>query len=118
MSSPTGDHHVDILLVDSDKAARAISNGLAPDSRTAVAALDRLSPRLSVQAFDAEAVNPVGWSAAHEPESATLRSKFSSGGRGVFSHRLGGDLLEELRSLHHLEDQAGSMTARLSGQPR
>ena len=106
VASPRGDHHVDIVLVDSPTAARSVASGLASQSRPAVAVLDELSPRLSVQAFDAEAVNPIGWSAAHEPGSATLRSRLPSTGRGVVSHRIGGDALEELRSLHHLEDRA------------
>ena len=107
VGSPTGDHHVDVVLVDSPRAASAVAGGSTPDRSPAVAVLDQLSPRLSVQAFDAEAVNPVGWSAAHEPASATLRSQLPSAGRGVFSHRIGGDVLDELRSLHHLEDRAG-----------
>ena len=118
VASSPGDHHVDVVLVDSSAAARAVASRSAPDSRPAMAVLDQLSPRLAVQAFDAEAVNPVGWSAAHEPESATLRSQLPASGRGVFSHRLGGDLLEELRSLHHLEIKQDSTTAPPSGQPR
>ena len=106
VASPTGDHHVDIVLVDSTKAAHAVASGSTLRSGPVVAVLDELSPRISVQAFDAEAVNPVGWSAAHEPGSATLRSQLPSAGRGVFSHRIGGDVLKELRSLHHLEDRA------------
>ena len=106
VASPASDHHVDIVLVDSPGAARSVASGAASHSRPAVAVLDELLPRLSVQAFDAEAVNPIGWSAAHEPESATLRSQLPSAGRGVFSHRIGGDALDELRSLHHLEDRA------------
>ena len=111
VASPAGDHHVDIVLVDSRRAARSVAGGSTVHSRPAVAVLDELSPRLSVQAFDAEAVNPVGWSAAHEPASATLGSQLPSTGRGVFSHRLGGDLLNGLRSLHHLEDRAAFHTS-------
>ena len=106
VASSTGDHHVDIVVVDSPQAARSVASAPTAHSRPAVAVLDELSPRLSVQAFDAEAVNPIGWSAAHEPASATLRSQLPSAGRGIFSHRIGGDLLDELRSLHHLEDRA------------
>ena len=106
VASPAGDHHVDIVLVDSPQAARSVASRSTVGSRPAVAVLDELSPQLSVQAFDAEAVNPIGWSAAHEPASATLRSQLPSAGRGIFSHRIGGDVLDELRSLHHLEDRA------------
>ena len=106
VASPSGDHHVDIVLVDSLQAARSVASGSTLGSGPAVAVLDELSPQLSVQAFDAEAVNPIGWSAAHEPASATLRSQLPPAGRGIFSHRIGGDLLSELRSLHHLEDRA------------
>ena len=106
VAAPAGDHHVDIVLVDSPQAARSVASRSTVGSRPAVAVLDELSPQLSVQAFDAEAVNPIGWSAAHEPASATLRSQLPSAGRGIFSHRIGGDSLDGLRSLHHLEDRA------------
>ena len=106
VGSPTGDHHVDLVLVDSPEAERAVARESTSESRPAVAVLEGAGPRLSVQAFDAEAVNPVGWSAVHEPGAETLRSqlRFSA---GVLSHRIGGDVLEGLRSLHHLEDRAG-----------
>ena len=89
VGSPTGDHHVDLVLVDSPEAAHAGARESTWDSRPAVAVLDEASPQLSVQAFDAEAVNPVGWSAVHEPGAETLRSqlRFSA---GVVSHRIGG----------------------------
>lgn len=106
VASAAGDHHVDVVLVDSSETARAAAGGSGTERRPAVAVLDQASPQLSVQAFDAEAVNPVGWSAAHEPESATLRSLLPAGGRGVFSHQIGGEVLDELRSLHHVEDRA------------
>ena len=106
VSPAGGDHHVDIVLVDSSSVDRPVASGSALRSRPAVVVLDESNPRLSVPAFDAEAVNPIGWSADHEPASATLRAQLPSAGSGVFSHRIGGELLEKLRSLHHLEDRA------------
>ena len=106
VGTPSGDHHVDIMVVDSPSTARSVAGTSPLRNGPAVVRLDKLSPRLSVQAFDAEAVNPIGWSAAHGPASATLRSQLPSSGRGVFSHQIGGDVLGELRSLHHLKDRA------------
>ena len=105
VAAPTGDRHVDLLLVDSAAASEAAAAGLPPESEPRVAVLDRMSPGLRVQAFDAEAVNPVGWSAACEPEAPTLRSVLP-GSRPVPSHLLLGDKLEQLRAVHHLEDEA------------
>ena len=106
VASHTGDHHADLMLVDSPEAERAVANESSPDSRPVVVVLEQLSPQFSVQAFDAESVNPVGWSAAHQPGSATLRSRLPHFPGGVFSHRISPDALDELRPLHHLEDRA------------
>ena len=77
VASSRGDHHVDILLVDSPAAARSVASGPAPHSRPAVAVLDELSPRLSVQAFDAEDCEPhrlVGGSRARIGDAALAAS--------------------------------------------
>ena len=105
VDAPTGDRHVDLLLVDSHEASRAVAEDMPPDAQPVVAVLEQMSPLLRVQAFDPEAVNPIGWSAACEPESPTLRSVLPRTG-GVYSHLMGGDTLEALRAPHHLQDEA------------
>ena len=105
VAAPTGDRHVDLLLVDSAEAERAVTADSSPDAQPVVAVLDQMNPLLRVQAFDAEAVNPVGWSAACEPEAPTLRSRLSAPG-AVHSRLMLGDTLLQLRAAHHLEDRA------------
>ncbi len=106
VASRVGDHHVDVLLADSTAVQRGV-DGSGGDSRHAVAVLAELSPRLSVQAFNPEAVNPVGWSAAcRAGESARLRSLMSLSSNAVPSLQLGGELLADMRSLHHVVDGA------------
>ena len=106
VASRLGDHHVDLLMVDSPRTGGAAIDASSDAPRPAVAVLSELHPRLSVQAFNPEAVNPVGWSASCQPQSAPLKSLMSLPAGGVLSLQLGGELLDELRSLHHLEDQA------------
>lgn len=106
VASRVGDHHIDLLLTDSTAVgggAGSSTDGSGP----AVAVLSELSPRLSVQAFNPEAVNPVGWSSeCRDGESARLRSLMSLSASTVPSLQLGGELLEEMRSLHHIVDSA------------
>ena len=106
VASRVGDHHVDLLVVDSPRTGGAAIDASRDAPRSAVAVLSELHPRLSVQAFNPEAVNPVGWSASCQPQSAPLKSLMSLPAGGVLSLQLGGELLDELRSLHHLEDKA------------
>ena len=105
VAAPTGDRHVDLLLVDSTEAERAVTGDLSPDAQPVVAVLDQLNPLLRVQAFDAETVNPVGWSAVCDPDAPTLRSRLPAPG-AVHSHLMLGDTLRQLRAAHHLEDRA------------
>ena len=105
VAAPTGDRHVDLLLVDSAEAERAVTGDLSPDAQPVVAVLDQMNPLLRVQAFDAEAVNPVGWSAVCEPDAPTLRSCLPAPG-AVHGHLMLGDTLLQLRAAHHLEDRA------------
>ena len=105
VAAPTGDRHMDLLLVDSTEAERAVTGDLSPDAQPVVAVLDQLNPLLRVQAFDAETVNPVGWSAVCEPDAPTLRSRLPAPG-AVHSHLMLGDTLRQLRAAHHLEDRA------------
>ena len=105
VAAPTGDRHVDLLLVDSAEAERAVTGDSSPDAQPVVAVLDQMNPLLRVQAFDAETVNPVGWSAVCEPDAPTLRSRLPAPG-AVHSHLMLGDTLRQLRAAHHLEDRA------------
>ena len=100
-----GDHHVDVLLADSVRVAEAALRTSTLERPPAIAVLAELPPRLSVQAFNPEAVNPIGWSAACEEDNAGLRSALSLGRGSVFSLQMGGELLAGLRSQHHVEDR-------------
>ncbi|WP_428119076.1 glycosyltransferase [Candidatus Poriferisodalis sp.] len=101
-----GDHHVDVVVADSPGAGDALLRTGTLERRPAVAVLPDLTPRLSVQAFNPEAVNPIGWSAHCEPDSASLRSLMSLSRGSVFSLQIGGELLVDLRSRHHLADRS------------
>ena len=107
VASRLGDQHVDLLVVDSPRTRRAASDAAGEEPRPAVAVLSELHPRLSVQAFNPEAVNPAGWSAQCQPESAPLKSLMSLSAGAVLSLQIGGELLDELRSRHHVDDRAG-----------
>ena len=106
VASRLGDQHVDLLVVDSPRTRRAASDAAGEEPHPAVAVLSELHPRLSVQAFNPEAVNPAGWSAQCQPESVPLKSLMSLSAGAVLSLQIGGELLDELRSRHHVEDRA------------
>ena len=99
-----GDHHVDLLVTDSPRASHTAMEGSPGDAPPAVAVLPQLAPQMSVQAFNPEAVNPIGWSAECTTESARLRSLLSVSTGSAFSLQIGGELLADLRAKHHLED--------------
>lgn len=101
-----GDHHVDVLLADSARVAQAALRTSTLERPPAVAVLSDLPSGLSVQAFNPEAVNPVGWSPDCDLEGTPLRSALSLERGSVFSLQIGGELLAELRSRHHLVDRA------------
>ena len=101
-----GDHHVDVVVADSAKAGEAALRGAPVERRPAVAVLAGMAPLARVQAFNPEAVNPIGWSAGSEPEPASVRSLLSLARGSIFSLWLGGELLAELRAPHHLTDSA------------
>ena len=107
VASRLGDDHVDLLMVDSPQTRAAASDPSGDGPGPAVAVLSELPPRLGVQAFNPEAVNPAGWSAQCQPESLPLKSVMSLSASAVLSLQIGGELLAELRSLHHVDDQAG-----------
>ena len=102
-----GDHHVDVVVADSVKAGDAALRGASNERQPVVAVLADMSPMARVQAFNPEAVNPIGWSANFEPEPASVRSLLSLARGSIFSLYLGGELLADLRSPHHLTDSAG-----------
>ena len=106
VSSRVGDCHADVVLADSQRTADAASGASSDGRRPSVAVLSRQPPQLSVQAFNPEAVNPIGWSADYEDESAPLHSMLSVSTGSVLSLEIGGDLLTDLRTKHHLTDSA------------
>ncbi len=106
VASRVGDDHVDLLMVDSPRTRAAMSDSSGDSTAPAVAVLSEMHPRLGVQAFNPEAVNPAGWSAACRPESAPLKSLMSLSASAVLSLQIGGELLTEMRSLHHVDDRA------------
>ncbi|WP_419922417.1 glycosyltransferase [Candidatus Poriferisodalis sp.] len=102
-----GDHHVDVVVADSARAGDAMLRGASGERCPAVAVLSDMAPLMKVPAFNPEAVNPVGWSADCGGEPAPVRSLLSLGRGAIFSLHLGGELLADLRSRHHLTDAAG-----------
>ena len=102
-----GDHHVDVVVADSAKAGEAALRGASNERQPLVAVLGDMPPMASVQAFNPEAVNPIGWSAGFEPVPASVRSLLSLARGPIFSLYLGGELLADLRAPHHLTDSAG-----------
>ncbi len=110
-----GDHHVDVVVADSVATSEAALRSVPDERRPLVAVLSDMSPLAKVQAFNPEAVNPIGWSADGQGDPAALRSMLSPaalsrGTRSIFSLCLGGELLADLRSLHHLIDSASDHT--------
>ncbi|WP_419912310.1 glycosyltransferase family 2 protein [Candidatus Poriferisodalis sp.] len=101
-----GDHHVDVVVADSAKAGEAALQGAPSERQPLVAVLADMAPSAKVQAFNPEAVNPIGWSAGFESEPASVRSLLSPARGSIFSLYLGGELLADLRAPHHLTDSA------------
>ena len=101
-----GDHHVDVLLADSRRVAEAALRTSRLERLPAVVVLEELPSELSVQAFNPEAVNPVGWSAGCDLDGSALRSVLSPERGSAFSLQIGGELLDDLRTRHHLVDRA------------
>ncbi len=100
------DNHVDVVVADSQRSADAIAGTSTDGPRPAVVVLAQTNPQMSVQAFNPEAVNPIGWSADCETDSAPLGLMLPVSSGSVFSLQVGGELLANLRSKHHLEDRA------------
>ena len=101
-----GDHHVDVVVADSAKSGEAALRGTRGERRPAVVVLADMAPLARVQAFNPEAVNPIGWSAGSEPEPVSVRSLLSLARGSIFSLYLGGELLTDLRAPHYLTDSA------------
>jgi glycosyltransferase involved in cell wall biosynthesis len=101
-----GDHHVDVVVADSVRAGEAALRGARSERRPVVVTLAGMDPLARVQAFNPEAVNPIGWSAGFDPEPASVRSLLSPAKGSIFSLYLGGEFLADLRAPHHLTDRA------------
>ncbi|MXY11325.1 MAG: glycosyltransferase [Acidimicrobiaceae bacterium] len=117
VGAPAGDRHLDLVLVDTDTARRALEPDATGPSSPAVAVLDELHPRLSVPAFDTSAVNPVDWTPDHDQASAPLASRWQPPSTGPASLYLNRDVIDSLRRLHHVEDSGTGLgdTAQRAG---
>ena len=104
VGAPTGDRHLDLILVDTAAARQALESDTAGASPPAVAVLAELHPRLAVPAFDAGTVNPADWTPDHDQAAAPLASRWQPPAAGSASLHLDRDLISDLRRLHHLED--------------
>ena len=102
--APTGDRHLDLILVDTAAARQALTANTASSSRPVVAVLAELHPRLAVPAFDAGTVNPMDWTPDHDQDAAPLTSRWQPPATGSASLHLDPDLINALRQLHHVED--------------
>ena len=100
------DNHVDVLLADTALAADAALRTADSERKPAVVLLSDAPAMLGVQAFNPEAVNPIGWSAAFEHDATGLGSALSLRRSSAFSLQIGGALLADLRAHHHLADRA------------
>ena len=117
VGAPTGDRHLDLILVDTREARRAFESDTTGSPVPVVAVLDELHPRLAVPAFDTIAVNPVDWTPDHDQASAPLASRWQPPSTGPASLHLDRDLISALRRLHHVEDSGAGLgdTAQRAG---
>lgn len=109
VGAPTGDRHLDLILVDTDEARRALEPDATGSSRPAVAVLDELHPRLSVPGFDASVVNPIDWTPAHDQAPAALASLWQPPDAAVASLHLDTERISALRRLHHVVDDGAGL---------
>ena len=109
VGGPTGDRHLDLILVDTDEARQALAPDATGPSRPAVAVLDELHPRLSVPAFDAGAVNPIDWTPDHDQAPAALASLWQPPAAAVASLHLDAERISALRRLHHVVDDGAGL---------
>ena len=109
IGAPAGDRHLDLVLVDTDAARRALEPDATGPSKPAVAVLDELHPRLAVPAFDASVVNPIDWTPDHDQAPAALASRWQPPAAGVASLHLDGERISALRRLHHVVDDGAGL---------
>ncbi len=101
-----GDHHADVVVADTALAGEAALKDAPAELQPRVVVLSEMPAQARVQAFNPEAVNPIGWSADNQTDPVAVRSLLSLAGGSVYSLHLGGELLAALRSPHHLTDSA------------
>ena len=109
VGAPTGDRHLDLVLVDSGAARRALEPEATGPSRPAVAVLDELHPGLAVPAFDTSVVNPTDWTPDHDQAPAALASLWQPPATGVASLHLDRERISVLRRLHHVVDTGAGL---------
>lgn len=101
------ERHVDMFVVDKPRARSRLSAISDAATRRAVTVLSETHPRLAVQAFDSETVNPIGWKAEHSGARARVRTLLRNIGREPAGLSIDAELLGKLRALHHVSDSAG-----------
>ncbi len=104
VGAPTGDRHLDLVLVDNGDTRQTLGPDIAGSTRPTVAVLDELHPRLSVPAFDASVVNPIDWTPGHDQAPAALASLWHPPAAAVASLHLDTERISALRRLHHVVD--------------
>ena len=109
VGAPTGDRHIDLLLVDKHEASQVLETAATGAPGPAVAVLSELHPRLAVPAFDPTAINPVDWKPEHEQASATLQSVWQPPSSAPAFLHLDKDLINDLRRPHHIEDSGAGL---------
>jgi len=101
------ERHVDVFVVDKPRARRRLPEMSDAATRSAVTVLSKTHPRLAVQAFDSETVNPIGWKADHSGAHARVRPLLHQIGQEPTGLNIDAELLSKLRALHHVSDSAG-----------
>ena len=109
VGAPTGDRHIDLVLVDKHEASQVLETAAKGVPGPAVAVLSELHPRLAVPAFDPTAINPVDWKPEHEQASATLQSVWQPPSSAPAFLHLDKDLINDLRRPHHIEDSGAGL---------
>jgi glycosyltransferase involved in cell wall biosynthesis len=109
VGAPTGERHLDLVLVDTGAARQALGADATGPSNPAVAVLNELPPRLAVPGFDTSVINPVDWTPDHDQASATLASRWQPPTTGPASLHLNAERISALRRLHHVVDTGAGL---------
>ncbi len=100
------ERHVDMFVVDKPRARSRLKAMSGAATQHAVTVLSETHPRLAVQAFDSETVNPIGWKADHSGAHARVSTLLRHIGHEPASLNIDAELLSKLRALHYVSDSA------------